>query len=221
MFKGFSDEAPAFLWDLKFNNERPWFLENKERFETCVNLPFKALAEDTFQILKERYPDLNLQLHVSRIYRDARRLYGRGPYKENLWFSIQNPGAANAEASLFFDISASSYCFGVGFYCMKAAQTELFRKRIEANPAAFERPAAPVAASGLYTIKGPEYKKIHGSFSPAVNDWYNRKYASAIAGGDWGGILYSPELPGYLADSYQVLMPLYEYLTDFTLSLNS
>ena len=28
---------------------------------------------------------------VSRIYRDARRLHGRGPYKDHLWFCVERP----------------------------------------------------------------------------------------------------------------------------------
>lgn len=28
---------------------------------------------------------------VTRIYRDARRLHGRGPYKESLWFTVEQP----------------------------------------------------------------------------------------------------------------------------------
>lgn len=221
MFCGFSEETSRFLWDLKFNNERPWFLENKDRFDKYVGTPFKALAEDTYDILKERYPFLNTKLHVSRIYRDARRLYGKGPYKENLWFSIEDPRTANAEASLFFEITPSSYCYGMGFFCLKASQTELFRKRIEANPAEFENLALQITNSDIYSIAGKEYKKIHGSFSPCVNDWYNRRNPYAVAGGDFGGILYSSLLPQFLADRYDILMPMFEYLTDFSLRLNN
>lgn len=220
MFKGFSEDTSRFLWDLKFNNERTWFLENKDRFETFVNQPFRELAADTHQLMKQRYPYLETALHVSRIYRDARRLHGRGPYKENLWFSIEDPRAREAEVSLFFEINASSFCFGMGFYCLKASQTAQFRKRIEANPAGFESLAEPISRSGYFRISGPEYKKIRGEYAPSVNEWYNRKYASAISGGDFGGILLTPELPEYLTDRFEVLMPMYEYLGDFTLSLN-
>ena len=45
MFRGFSKETSEFLWELSFNNERPWFQAHKEQFELCLNEPFKALAQ--------------------------------------------------------------------------------------------------------------------------------------------------------------------------------
>ena len=50
MFEGFTQETSDFLWDLSFNNERPWFLAHKEQFERCLNQPFKALAQETWHI---------------------------------------------------------------------------------------------------------------------------------------------------------------------------
>ena len=85
MFQGFSKETGEFLWELSFHNERPWFLEHKEQFERVLNQPFKALAQETAELLQARFPDMQVQCHVSRIYRDARRLFGRGPYKDHLW----------------------------------------------------------------------------------------------------------------------------------------
>ena len=32
MFEGFTMETSQFLWDLSFNNERPWFQAHKEQF---------------------------------------------------------------------------------------------------------------------------------------------------------------------------------------------
>ena len=46
---------------------------------------FKALAAQTHELMQQRFPDMDCRLHVSRIYRDARRLFGRGPYKDHLW----------------------------------------------------------------------------------------------------------------------------------------
>ncbi len=90
MFNGFTPAAGDFLWELAFNNERVWFNEHKEQFEQTVNEPFKALAAETQALMCSRFPEMDCRLHVSRIYRDARRLFGRGPYKDHLWFSIKH-----------------------------------------------------------------------------------------------------------------------------------
>lgn len=84
----------------RFNNERGWFLAHKEEFLTLVDAPMRELAAQVSQAMTEEFPKLGLELKVSRIYRDARRLFGRGPYKDHLWFSLrrrnENEGAEPA-----------------------------------------------------------------------------------------------------------------------------
>ena len=43
MFTGFSDATIDFLWELRFHNERPWFLEHKQTFLDTLDRPMKAL----------------------------------------------------------------------------------------------------------------------------------------------------------------------------------
>ena len=88
MFEGFTRETSDFLWELTFHNERPWFQEHKEQYMRVLHEPFHALGEDALEIMRKDYPLSDFTLHVSRIYRDARRLFGRGPYKDHLWFTI-------------------------------------------------------------------------------------------------------------------------------------
>ena len=93
MFQGFSPKASDWFWELIFNNERPWFVAHKEEYIRLLKEPFQALAEDTLAEMRRRYPEREFTLHISRIYRDARRLFGRGPYKDHLWFSIKEEQA--------------------------------------------------------------------------------------------------------------------------------
>ncbi|MDD6188394.1 MAG: DUF2461 family protein [Clostridiales bacterium] len=81
MFKGFSDATTDFLWNIRFNNERAWFTEHKQEYLDHLWEPFKALANEVYDSFTSEHDDLCVNLHVSRIYRDARRLHGRGPYK--------------------------------------------------------------------------------------------------------------------------------------------
>ena len=103
MFSGFSEKTGAFLWDLAFNNERPWFLAHKQEFEDYVNTPFKAMAADTFAEVKKRLPDFEGFVHISRIYRDARRLFGRGPYKDHLWFTLWTSDVSKHGPAFWFE----------------------------------------------------------------------------------------------------------------------
>ena len=54
MFTGFSDATIDFLWELRFHNERPWFLEHKQVFLDTLDRPMKALAADVTAALAEQ-----------------------------------------------------------------------------------------------------------------------------------------------------------------------
>ena len=56
MFTGFSDATIDFLWELRFHNERPWFLEHKQTFLDTLDRPMKALAADVTAALEPAYP---------------------------------------------------------------------------------------------------------------------------------------------------------------------
>ena len=92
MFTGFTDETVDFMWGIRFNNERTWFEAHKEIYLTHFYRPMCDLAEELYAFMLERRPDCGLIRKVTRIYRDARRLHGRGPYKESLWLSVEQAG---------------------------------------------------------------------------------------------------------------------------------
>ena len=210
-FDGFSPKTSEFLWELSFNNERTWFLAHKDEFERVLNAPFKALAEETFALIQQRYPQLDCRLHVARIYRDARRLHGRGPYKDHLWFSIKGGDALLEGPMFWFEIGAADYSYGMGFYSATAAQMEAFRRNIDANPARFERIAAAVEKLDGFAVSGEEYKRPKGSRGGVIDHWYNRRRAGIDCTRDFGGALFSPALPQTLVEAFSRLMPMYEF----------
>ncbi len=215
MFQGFCKDTSDFIWDLMFNNERSWFQENKERFEKVLNQPFRALASDTVELLKLRHPELQFSLHISRIYRDARRLFGRGPFKDHLWFSIgYTVEGWHAGPMFWFEIGASDYSYGVGFFDATPAQMEAFRRSIDANPARFQRIAENVEALGNFRIFGPEYKRPKGDRGESINKWYNRKKVGVECCRDFGEELYEPALPEKLACEFEKLMELYDFFLE-------
>ena len=212
MFQGFQAKASDFFWELCFHNEREWFHAHKEQFDALIGTPMKDLAADTYALLIQRFPLLDAEVHVSRIWRDARRLYGRGPLKENLWFSIENAGVSGDGPSFYFEIEPAVFSYGMGFWCPRAEQMELFRKSVDANPAAFERLASQVAEMEGFGLGGPFYKRPKGDFGEVVNAWYNRKSTYVFHEENFGGALLTPEMPFILADAFEHLMPMYDYL---------
>ena len=86
MFQGYSQETVDFMWGIRFNNERGWFLAHKDDYQQHLLAPTRELGQAVYEGLSAALPQEPLILKVSRIYRDARRLHGQGPYKDHLWF---------------------------------------------------------------------------------------------------------------------------------------
>lgn len=215
MFNGFTTETSEFLWELRFNNERPWFLAHKEQFERCLNEPFKTLAAETQAQMQARFPHITWRSHCSRIYRDARRLFGRGPYKDHLWFVLAaDDGSFKDGPAFWFEIGPAGFEYGVGFFAAPPATMELFRKMVDANPARFERLFGELEHMRGLRIAGEEYKRRKGAYDKPVADWYSRRWLGAEWVKDFGGELLEPDLPEFLAKAYTRLMPLYDFLRE-------
>ena len=214
MFNGFTKETSDFLWELSFHNERPWFMEHKEQFERCLNQPFKGLAQETAERMRARYPTVDWQVHVSRIYRDARRLFGRGPYKDHLWFTITDGDPHGEGPSFWFELGAAVYSYGMGFWGAAPAEMDFFRRSIDANPARFARIAAELGKRRGLKVCGPEYKRPKGDLGPVINKWYNRRYLYVESAHDFGGDALRADLPAKLVSTYEKLMPMYDFLME-------
>lgn len=214
MFTGFTKQAGDFMWELAFNNERPWFMEHKAQFEALVNTPMKALAAETAELMQKRCPERELCMHVSRIYRDARRLFGRGPYKDHLWFMIYDESVKNAGPVFWFEFGKGEYGYGMGFYDATSAQMEAFRHMVDANPARFERLALPIERSE-FTVHGEEYKRKKAERGGVIGKWYNRKRIYVSFYRDFDGTGLEEDLPERLCEAFMRLMPMYDYFTEF------
>ncbi len=216
-FTGFSEKTSSFFWELAFNNEREWFLAHKQEFEDTVNTPFKALANDTMDIMASRYEALAMQLHISRIYRDARRLFGRGPYKDHLWFSIKSSKALLEGPMFWFEIGAKDISWGMGFYSATADQMAAYRRAIDANPARFRRIAEEIEEEPSFRVTGEEYSKPKKIWDEddIISRWYNRKRLGVEVDNDFGPVAENAHLPELLCACYEKLMPLYEFFLEF------
>jgi len=214
MFQGFTQKTSDFLWELAFNNERPWFMAHKAEFEECLNTPFKQLAADTIALMKERFPLYEFDVHVSRIYRDARRLFGRGPYKDHLWFSIRAGEIKGEGPSFWFEIGASEYSYGMGYFMASPTHMEIFRRAVDANPAQFERLAKDIEKLKGFKLIGPEYARPKGDRGEVINRWYNRKHIAIESAHDFGGDLLTAELPRILVDGYEKLLPMHDFFVN-------
>lgn len=215
MTQNLTNKSVDFLWELTLHNERPWFLAHKEEFErVLLRRPFKELAAETCGLIQAQWPKREFTLHVSRIYRDARRLYGRGPYQDNLWFSLQKGDAHARGPMLWFEINREGSSHGVGFWDRTARQAEVFRKKLDSDPTRFTRLVQSLPDRDRGRIWGDEYKRPKGDRGEVLNPWYNRKQASWGYENYFGQELFSTDLARLLAESFSGIMPLYDFFRE-------
>ena len=211
-FTGFTSETGEFLWELAFHNEKPWFEAHKEQFLRAVKEPFDALAKETLALMRQKHPDEPYCLHISRIYRDARRLFGRGPYKDHLWLTIERPHERfEGVPALYFELAPNYFSYGCGYWDAAPATMARLRRRIETNPKALEKIVRKLNKS-RFTLSGEAFKRPKGDVGTLLNPWYNAKHIAVSYDDNPEGVLFTPELKDEVLAGFRELMPLYLYL---------
>ena len=212
MFTGFTSDTIDFMWNLRLNNNRAWFEENKENFRQVFQNPMKALAGDVFERITAEYSNHGFIHKVSRIYRDARRVRDGEPYRCNLWFTIEKPNDEwTSSPGFWFELSPENWSYGLGFYQASPTTMAKLRARIDRDPKKFEKLIAPLEKQDEFILEGDEYKRKKEAPSAKTALWYNRKSFSLVHQQQNGKELFSPELADRIVSGYKALMPFYDY----------
>ena len=213
MFTGYSDKSIDFLWGIRFNNERPWFEAHKPDYLQYVLQPTRELGEELYDYMAGKYPELWLNLHVSRIYRDARRLFGRGPYKDHLWLSIHRPEERpGASPSFWFELTPEEWSCGMGFWDAPPVTMAKLRARMDRDPKPLEKLTRTLDRQDFFTLDGPEYKRPGKAPSPLLQPWYGKR--SFVLGHEEAhcDLLWTHALADRLVEGFTFLLPYYRYV---------
>lgn len=211
-FEGYTQETLDFLWGIRFNNERNWFMAHKEDYQRHVLEPTRALGEQVYDAIHELYPKEPFLLKISRIYRDARRLHGRGPYKDHLWFCIRTGDDDwTGRPTFYFEIAPDYYSYGMGFWAPKASLMEAYRQRIDQHPEELAKLVRKFNRQTQFELAGPEYARSRGEVSDLLRPWYQKKSINLQHELPPDERIFSPELAQDMIDGFQSLMPLYKY----------
>ncbi len=209
MFQGYSPETVDFLWGIRMNNNREWFLANKANYVQYLYAPTKALGAELFQPFIDRPGDL---LKVSRIYRDA-RLHHPLPYKESLWICIrQDVEWWSENGCLFFEINPEGIDYGFILWKPRPATMKEFRKQIAANPQPFLDMIQRVENATGMPISAQSYKRPEACPDPSLERFFSWKdQISCIVHEDFSDATFGPALAEKVRDFLTKLLPLYDY----------
>lgn len=215
-FTGFTAETIDFLWELRFNNNREFMEANRERYRAVLKEPFDALAAE----LAERSPAFGggrMKCSISRINRDIRFSRDKSPYRACRWVTVFDERLRGTEwkerPTFYFELTPEGYRHGMGMWRASPTYLEAYRKKIEAEPAGFERICKRIEADPLFLTGGAVYRKFKNESLPAgIQEWYRRKEILIYAEGGIEERLFSGGLAEYLAGEWKRLREMYEFL---------
>jgi uncharacterized protein (TIGR02453 family) len=213
MFQGFTPETIDFLWGIRMNNNREWFLEHKKQYTDTLYEPMKALGKDLFQPFLDRPGNV---LKVSRIYRDA-RMHHPVPYKESLWICIRKDVQWWAEnPCLYFEINPDMVHYGFFYWQPPASKAEEFRKRIAAKPDEFLELIASTEAAVGQPVTAERYKRPKMPDDPRLAPYYAwRRQIGCVREEVPSEAIFGPELGKRVGEFFEKLIPLYDYFNQF------
>lgn len=213
MFEGFCPETVDFLWGIRMNNNREWFLEHKKDYVNYLYEPMKALGKDLFIPFMEKPGNL---LKVSRIYRDS-RLHHPLPYKESLWICIrQDVQWWGENGCLYFEIRPEGVTYGFVLWRPRPSTMEAIRQDIAANPKPFlklikdteKATGVPITAGTYKRPKPCEDKKLERFFA------WKGCIACEITE-EVSPEIFGPDLGIRAREFLEKLIPLYDYFNKF------
>jgi uncharacterized protein (TIGR02453 family) len=150
-----SKDTLQFLEDLKANNNRDWFLENKKRYEVFKR-DYHQLVTDFLDAMKPLDASLEM-LEVKnctfRINRDIRFSKDKSPYKTHLGVWLSSGTKGQNRSGYYVHIEKGASFIAGGFYAPEPDDLKKLRKEI----AYFHEDLETI-------LKEPNFKNEFGDF---------------------------------------------------------
>lgn len=127
-----SKDSLQFLDDLKANNNRDWFLDNKKRYDVFKK-DYQQLVGDFLDEMKPLDPSLEM-LEIKnctfRINRDIRFSKDKSPYKSHLSVWLSSGAKGQNRSGYYVHIEKGSSFIAGGLYCPEAVDLRKIRTEI-------------------------------------------------------------------------------------------
>jgi uncharacterized protein (TIGR02453 family) len=208
-----------FLRRLKRNNNREWFLKNKQIYEDEVKAPMVdlvlALGREMQPIAPEISWDPNRAIY--RIYRDIRFSPDKTPYKTHIAAVFHPRGLEKHNcAGLYFHVAPDGVEIAGGVYMPGSEELRAIRQRIARNHKRFRS-----------IIEAPEFRKLFGQLwgdqltrppqgfpkdHPAIELLRYKQFLVDVTRP--AELAESPKLLPTLVTSFRAMMPMVRFLNE-------
>jgi uncharacterized protein (TIGR02453 family) len=160
-----------FLAALKRNNERVWFQENKDIYETAVRGPLLRFVRDFEEPLMRisRHmvaDDRKVGGSLFRIHRDTRFSRDKSPYKTWAALQFRHERARSVHAPGFYlHLEPGRVFAGAGIWQPERASVENIRDAIADDPGGWQRVTEDMAGAG-FGFEGESLKRTPRGYDP-------------------------------------------------------
>ena len=213
----FTKETIEFLDELKKNNNREWFNDNKSRYLAQVKDPFEIFIGDLIEAMNPYFESLPIAPKdaIFRIYRDVRFSKNKIPYKTNV-SAIISPGGRKDKTipGIYLEITPDDIRVYSGLYQLDSKQLFNVRSHISHNMDEFQSLiSSPKFTKTFKDIKGEKNKRIPKDFdADALKQplLYNKQFYYFTS---WPVTsIYQDNLIEKITDTYEIAQPVSEFL---------
>ncbi len=200
-----------FLNELKENNDREWFAENKAQFEAAkkdAEQLFKAIQTELMRI------DEFSPVKMYRIYRDVRFSSDKSPYKTNFGAVFMRKQPHN-RGSFYVQIEPGASFVGGGFWGPNKDDLLRIRKAIEMEDDLANVLENPVLKKNFGGLFGEALKTAPKGFDKEHPRVDLLRYKQFLLKQDFpDSDVLSTDFVQQVVQSYQTMQPFFHYMTD-------
>lgn len=221
-FAGFTPEFFRFLRELEKNNNRPWFEENKDRYDRAVRQPTLAFIRAMAPRLERISPYLVAEASQSggsmmRIYRDVRFSSDKSPYKTHVGVCFGHERADDVHCPAFWLNAEKNEVFlAAGIWRPDGKSLLAVRRHIEANASAWQAVLADKRMRKVYGgIYGDSLQRPPRGFAPdhaCIDDIRRKEFLVVYE--DKPAFFLQPDLPDVMTKMFAAAAPLMKFLCD-------
>ena len=209
-------EMLEFMMDIRFNNNKAYFLSRKDEYEKKVKQPYQQLIEALTPAMLKIDSGMEVRPYkvLSRIYRDTRFSRDKSPIRDHHWIAFRHTGEPREKAVVFwFEVRLESVSWGLGFWGENKKAMEILRRRMIANPDEIIDLLKQLEKDD-FAVEGSLYSKMQvpESLPVDLHDFYRLKEVYAIKRNIKPQWIFEPGFEKMLASDFEALSPLYRLL---------
>jgi uncharacterized protein (TIGR02453 family) len=206
-----------FLKALAQNNNRDWFMANKDKYEAALENSI-AFAEAVLQGLQsvDEIETVSGKKSLMRIYRDVRFSKDKTPYKNNWGGGFKRAGE-NRRGGFYFHIQPDNSFVGGGFWNPESADLKRIRQGISLRQNEFEKIVLGKDFKAVFgELHGEKLKTCPKGFDkedPALKWLQHKQFIISRKFSDKE--VMSPDYAKKVTETFAAMLPFFNIMTEF------